>query len=148
MGRTKLNFKSQVSKLYELREHIKATIENIERVMKEQNALIEIINASPRKNEINERFPSDLKDNLSELEKNLAMLAIQASCVDSLIEAVEKEKKENMKHSAYSTEQIITLFVTAYDMFKENRFYVEPVETTTPDAKVITEENKPEESVN
>ena len=134
-----VNMESKIGHLYEVKQNLKSAIPNLERVVKEQDSLIKIIEEAENKYDLSDEMIDHLIADKQQIEKNLAEVGEQLVCVDTLLEAFEKEKKENYNHSTLTTEAIVTLLLNGLGLFRTSE-----ADADAADAEAIAEASKDE----
>lgn len=142
-----IKFESEISKIYEVKQHLIKAKEDVEKALIQQDALITIIESSEMSDKINPEYLKTLKDDRVTLAAKALAFGDSITAADLIIYNYELEKKQNKKHSSLSTETVLTLAVNTFDIFRKiERGYLEKIKQIEKPAEESTEEptNTPE----
>lgn len=142
-----VKFESKIAKLYEVKTSMSKAKEDVENALVQQDTLINIIESSPDKDKISEGYLDALKADRNVLAAKALTFADSLTAVALLLHNYEDEKKNNKKHSALTTDAVVTLLINTFDIFRETeKTYLEKLRAlneksaeneTTPSEEVV-----------
>lgn len=141
-----VKFESKIAKLYEVKTSMSKAKEDVEKALVQQDTLINIIESSPDKDKISEGYLDALKADRNVLAAKALTFADSLTAVELLLHNYEDEKKNNKKHSALTTDAVVTLLINTFDIFRETeKTYLEKLRALNE--KPAENETTPSEEV-
>lgn len=104
----KIELEDKTYRLEEMSEAMKSSLANAEKVMQEQNALIEIVLESNKAKDFRD-FVKDVEQQLDNMKSQQSTLTLRVGLLDKVIEACKADEKNA---------QLVTMLVEALGVFQ------------------------------